>query len=136
MTIRIDELINQQAEVDVQYKGHAAKVTYRPDAYTPAMERAARARQEDSDWTTGVVLDMLEPLLADWDLSTNKVDADGKVVLDQDNKPVEVKLEPTRENMERVPVNLLLEILRQVTEDMRPGEAKGETSRGGSLRAV
>lgn len=121
--IRIDELVKRRATVNVDYRGEKLKVDYYPDRFTPAMEREARARQDNEETASfGAmqIVDMLLPLLADWDLY---LEGDVKVPL-------------TPDGMSNIPINLLLEILRQVTEDMRPGEEKSEHSRSGSLRKV
>lgn len=83
MTIRLHNVIDDQATTTVVYGGETGKVTYRPNAITPAlMSRAATAQQnpEEADMAA-LIVDWICTVVADWDVEGT----DGTIPLDHES---------------------------------------------------
>lgn len=108
----ITELVADRRTITVPGEHAVLTVTYRPTAFSVAVEEMLTQAQQDTS-RIAVLLRVLEDLIVEWDLTRN-------------GKPVPVKAETLRQ----LPNRLLARIFRAIVEDHAAGEA-GDNSRGG-----
>jgi hypothetical protein len=93
-------------QAQVMYEGDALDFGYYPGEFTPelagAVDTAVSTAQVD------VIAVLMEPLMAWWDILND----------DESRMPTDA------ETINRMPIALLVEILRKIGESMRPPESK------------
>lgn len=110
--IDFDKLLNCTREVMVEIGEEKLTVLYRPNAYTPDLEKRAAAAQTGA-FAGGMLITMLAPVLASWDLKSK-----GKAL-------------PTdEETLQRVPLQILTKVLEAIAADMNPQTASSSASKG------
>lgn len=113
MTIKLGDLVNTTATVEVEFMGQSANVVYRPAAVTSAfMERVEQAT------TVPQAAALIGEAVTEWD------------VLDLDEQPIA----PASENTKQLPISLLTAVLRTIVGDTQPGEPTAGRSGAGSRR--
>lgn len=103
--------------VEVDGKEEKLEFTYRPNAYTPLLEKQTQ-EQRNSDLAGDILISMLVPVIDTIDMET------------EPGKPVQV----TPEGLSVIPLHILNELMAKVNEDMDPGKKKSDDS-GGSFSA-
>lgn len=116
--IRIDELESNEAECEVNYRGHKMTVRYFPDKITPETELKAQEELSKDNWQSGFIINMLHPLLISWEITAQ----DGSTI------PIE------KTAMEIVPVGLLMATLQQINEHNSPNVRSARRSNNTSAR--
>jgi hypothetical protein len=91
------------------------KFSYRPNAYTPAIEEATRKATSEATLMGAVLIENLVHVLEFVDLEG----ADGKLI-----NPKDV------EELRNIPISVLSLILNKIGEDMDPGKKKSGDSDG------
>lgn len=111
MSIRLHEVIDDRATVELAVGGQTGKVAYRPAAITPAlMSRAAQAQQdpENADMA-GLIVDWVCTVVDEWDVE----DADGMVPLDA-------------EHVSQLPMGFLSQVVQTVATHVGEPLSEGE----------
>lgn len=117
MPINLAELQNDERTCEVTYEGQTAQVTYRPSAYTPALEDALQTALESGRPSSGIAR-LLEGVLLRWEL------------LDENGE----ELPTTYEVMRELPSAFLVKVINTVTADMQAGREDRKNSGDGSRR--
>lgn len=112
MGIDILELAADTAKVQITYKDRVSQITYHPDVLTTAMAADFATAEEAGDLEA--VTNLLEPLLADWDLTAGPG----------------VPFPPVAENLRRVPLGLLGAIFGVIQKEITSGEADAPSQDG------
>ena len=110
--MRVSKLRDETRSVAVKVEDETLTVEYRPNAYTPKLEQ--EAAQVSGDQAGPVLLTMLVPVIAGWDLVD---DAGAMIPIDE-------------ANLAELPVSLLVTVLKAVGDDMNPQRASGTISGG------
>ena len=122
--MRLSDMLSNTVELPVKFDGEEVLVSYRPNAITlevsdqiDAEGKAAEEAEEageptDFSWITA----QLVPVIEWWD------------VLEDDGS----RMEPSRENMRRVPVKFLRVVLESITDAQKVTLGEDEGSEGGS----
>lgn len=106
MPITLTKLKKAKAVVEVSYQGDTARVTYRPNAVTPAMWRRAITGGNNQEFLVAGVAELVE----DWD------------VVASEGGP---KIAPDSEEAANLPTDFLNLVMNTILDDIRAGtEAK------------
>jgi hypothetical protein len=140
VAFRLNRIILQSKPGKIEYPdGSVLNFRYRPMAYTPNHEDLVELANEEGK-SGSTLKAMLVPLIEGWDVvnEVQKVEiVDGekvKVVDPVTGEPVfeYIPVPIDDEGLGQVPLRVLGDIMRKITEDMTPGEAS-DTSSEGSL---
>jgi len=113
MGVRLSHVRSNRRTFVLTLDGEEMKVTYRPAAYTPALEAGMRAAT-DTPWQAEELAKFVASLVEEWEL----LDDDGS------------QLDASVEVCQTLPVTFLAAVVGGIGEDMKPGEA-GAPSGGG-----
>jgi hypothetical protein len=103
----IGSLFDKRATVEVDYEGAKFEVTYAPQKYTSRVHHQVLQSQVEQDFEP--LCNTLEALLLDWSIVNGK-----------ESWP------PTRDNIETLPINMLLNIVGAIMTDV--ANPNGNTS--------
>jgi hypothetical protein len=113
--MRLSKLKEITRPLSFDFLGETINVTYRPAAYTPALEEESqRMLQETTDGASlsRMLATLLEPIMESWD------------VLDDQDQPIPCTLEGLRE----VPFQLQSAVIQAVAADTNPQAPKSKRS--------
>ncbi len=116
MPIRVADMARNERTMEVEFLDETARVTYRPLAYTPELEAAL---DEAGARASGRIIKFLEAVLISWE------------VLDEDGQ----ELPPTKEVMEKLPLDFLSAVSNAITKD-KLAEGARKNSGDGSPQAA
>jgi len=119
MPIQIADLMRDERTCTVSYQGESAQVTYRPGAYTPAVEDAFQTALETNRPSRGVA-EMLAGVLVSWE------------VVDEAGQELAVEVE----FLIKVSSSFLFAVIGAITADLNAEKEDRKNSAGGSRRAA
>jgi hypothetical protein len=111
----LSQLTPDRVRLVVPFGAFSLKVSYRPDAVTPRLQRQVAAASREQDLDAGLLVPFCKIVDA-WDLT----DDDGSLV----------PIEP--DALEDVPARVLMAVLLAIGEDMAPNLPSGSASNNGS----
>jgi hypothetical protein len=117
MPITPGQLLGESSSFDWTVKGETLHVTFNPNAYTPALEGELEKISETDFQAKGLV----QVLVGTEELSGLLIDLDG--IANEDGS----KYEPTAENLAKLPVQFLNELVQQIQEHTRPSSEEGNS---------
>jgi hypothetical protein len=117
MPITPGQLLGASSSFDWIVQNETLHVTFRPNAYTPALEGELEKISETDFQAKGLV----RVLVGTDDLPGLLVDLEGIVTADGS------KYEPTAENLATLPVPFLRDLVEQIQEHTRPGSEEGNS---------
>lgn len=138
MSFAVNEYVEETRPGKLSFPdGSTLNFTYKPNAYTPLLEKAVMEARLDPTTTGGDILKAnLLPVLVTWDV-VNRVkkfrdkkktepalDGEGKQVYEDVPVPI------SAEGLDQIPMQILGDIVRKIGEGVTPGEATDEDSTG------
>lgn len=115
MPVRLSHLARDKRTCTVAVGDESVTVVYRPSAITPELEDQLREYAADQRGGAALVA-LLAQCLVEWD------------VLDDTGTP----LQPTTENLRRLPIAFLGQVVQALMEDLRPNPPRGGSFADGS----
>jgi hypothetical protein len=110
----------REATEEERRQEEVLKIQFYPNGFTPRLEAELVSLQENSVASSQTFCNMLaDNLLASWDL------------MGDDGQPIKI----TSENLMGLPTPLLLAIIEEIMQALRPGETNSVTSNAGSEKA-
>lgn len=144
MAISIRKIKEQSKQLPpLRYGDDELNVMYYPNAFTPELEEE-QERVQSGMSAGNMLINMCIPLIADWDLEDeapwleddpdnpgvkrHKKDAEGKLMYKLEIVPI------NDTGMKKVPMRVLTDIIKAISEDVTPGEGKKANSDGSFSR--
>lgn len=115
MPIRLSDLKKDQRTCTVEFGEESAEVVYRPSAYTAELETGIQEATE-RNMPGKLLATILEAMISHW------------AVIGEDGQ----ELAPTAENLSKLPIEFLAEVVRVITEDIGAGLETRKNSAAGS----
>lgn len=116
MPVRMASLKTGEATLTTHWKGESLEIVYRPHVWTPEWEELLSG--DDGEKGSDSLALALEELIVSWD------------VLDENDEPMEIKAD----NLVVLPSPFLLFCMKEIWDDMTPGEVRRRSGSGSRRR--
>lgn len=113
--IFLDDILEARRSITVDFNvggvDKSVEIVYNPSKFTPELE--AKINADESENLGDAFLNLLEPLFVGWSIMLPPKDGDGE--------PVEFP--PNKENLAKLPFNILSILIKAIMEDIVPKKA-------------